>query len=317
LPLYIIIQLGFGVDNYSNLIFMEKILIVDDSKTVCEMLGEMTQSLGYNCETAEDGFKALNWLENERFSVVIADIELPGIDGLSLIKMVKEKFPEIDVITITGFGNKYSYSEVIKAGASDFIIKPFGIEELAAKLSRVFRERQIKEELEEKNAELLRLSINDDLTGLYNRRHFYTQLEKEITRARRQKHSLFLIMFDLDDFKKFNDQYGHLEGDRILQEIGKAIKRSIRNNVDAGFRYGGDEFAIIIPEANQVQAIKIAQRIQEACRNITPWPVEISLGLVELKEKHDIESLVRCADQLMYQAKDSPNKIKISNGNGK
>ena len=149
-----------------------------------------------------------------------------------------------------------------------------------AKLNRIFRERSIKHQLEEKNAELLLLSINDDLTGLYNRRHFYNQLEKEIIRARRQNRMLFLIMLDLDEFKKFNDTYGHLEGDRVLKEVGKAINKSIRNNVDEGFRYGGDEFTVIIPEANQKQTMQIAQRIQEACRAIKPLPIEISLGLV-------------------------------------
>ena len=288
---------------------MEKILIVDDSKTICQILADMMNSLGYENKAATDGLQALTMLQEEVFSVVISDIEMPGIDGLTLIKKIKENSPEIDVISITGFGTKYSYSEVIKTGASDFIIKPFGLDEVVAKLNRIFRERSIKHQLEEKNAELLLLSINDDLTGLYNRRHFYNQLEKEIIRARRQNRMLFLVMLDLDEFKKFNDTYGHLEGDRVLKEVGKAINKSIRKNVDEGFRYGGDEFTVIIPEANQKQTMQIAQRIQEACRAIQPLPIEISLGLVELTNNHDVESLVRCADQAMYQAKNSSLKI--------
>ena len=291
---------------------MEKILIVDDSTTICLVLGDMMKSLGYENKTTTDGLNALEMVKEENFSVVISDIEMPGIDGLALIKKIKEKSPEVDVISITGFGTKYLYSEVIKTGASDFIIKPFGIDEIAAKLSRIFRERSIRKELEEKNAELLKLSIKDELTGLFNRRHFYNQLEKEIIRAQRQNRRLFLIMLDLDEFKKFNDNYGHLEGDRVLKEVGKAIGKSIRKNVDEGFRYGGDEFTIIIPEANQQQAVKIAQRIQEACRDIMPQPIEISFGLVELMDKHDVESLIHCADQAMYQAKNSHTKIVIN-----
>jgi two-component system, cell cycle response regulator len=301
------------------LIPMEKVLIVDDSKTICQILVDMMNSLGYENKTATDGLQALAMLKEEVFSVVISDIEMPGIDGLTLIKRIKEKSAEIDVISITGFGTKYSYSEVIKTGASDFIIKPFGIDEITAKLNRIFRERNIKHQLEEKNAELLLLSINDDLTGLYNRRHFYNQLEKEIIRARRQNRILFLVMLDLDDFKKFNDTYGHLEGDRVLKEVGKAINKSIRSNVDEGFRYGGDEFTVIIPEANQKQTMQIAQRIQEACRAIKPLPIEISLGLSELTDNHEVESFVHCADQAMYQAKNSSTKIliygKIPGGN--
>jgi len=288
---------------------MEKVLIVNDSEDICRRLVDLMTSLGYENKSVADGLQALTMLKEEAFSVVIADIEMPGIDGLTLIKEIKENFPKIDIISITSFGTRYSYSEVITTGASDFIIKPFGLDEVVAKLNRIFRERSIKHQLEEKNAELFLLSINDDLTGLYNRRYFYYQLEKEIIRARRQNRILFLIMLDLDEFKKFNDTYGHLEGDRMLNEVGKAISRSIRKNVDEGFRYGGDEFAIIIPEANQKQTMQIAQRIQEACRAIQPLPIEISLGLVELTDNHDVESLVRCADQAMYQAKNFPLKI--------
>ena len=287
---------------------MEKILIVDDSKTICHILSDMMSSLGYENKIATDGFQALKMLNENGFSVVISDIEMPGIDGLTLIKKIKEHSPEIDVISITGFGTKYSYSEVIKTGASDFIIKPFGIDEISAKLNRIFRERSIKVELEEKNAELLKLSINDDLTGLYNRRHFYNQLEKEIIRARRQNRSLFLIMLDIDDFKNFNDAYGHLVGDKALKAVGWAINKSIRSNVDEGFRYGGDEFTIIVPEANQQQIIKIVERIQEACKEVEPQAVTVSVGLVPLGESHDVESFVNCADRAMYQAKNSPLK---------
>ena len=291
------------------LISMEKILIVDDSKTICQILADMMNSLGYENKVAADGMQALTMLKEEVFSVVISDIEMPGMDGLTLIKKIKEEYPGMDIITITGFGTKYSYPEVIKTGASDFIIKPFGLDEITAKLNRIFRERTIKHQLEEKNAELLLLSINDDLTGLYNRRHFYNQLEKEIIRARRQNRTLFLIMLDLDEFKKFNDTYGHLEGDRVLKEVGKAINKSIRNNVDEGFRYGGDEFTVIIPEANQQQTMQIAKRIQESCGAIKPLPIEISLGLAELTDNYDVESFVRCADQAMYLAKNSSKKI--------
>ena len=129
---------------------MEKILIVDDTKTIRQILGDMMNSLGYENKVATDGLQALTMLKEEVFSVVISDIEMPGIDGLTLIKRIKEESPEIDVISITGFEKKYSYSEVIKTGASDFIIKPFGIDEITAKLNRIFRERNIKHQLEKK-----------------------------------------------------------------------------------------------------------------------------------------------------------------------
>jgi len=290
----------------------EKILVVDDDEAICQTLADMMGVLGHNSKTARDGFQALKILEEEPFNIVISDIKLPGIDGLSLIKKIKEKSPETDIISITGYVSKYSYTDVIKNGASDFITKPFVVDEMEAKLNRIIRERNIKNELKELNKELLKLSINDDLTGLHNRRHFYAKLKEEIIRARRQLRSLSLIMFDLDNFKKYNDTHGHIEGDRLLKNVGKVILLSIRNNVDSGFRYGGDEFTIIIPEANQKQTIMISERMLQSCKNINPRPINISMGLAELKDEHDVETLVACADKAMYKAKASEkNKIVI------
>lgn len=296
----------------------EKILIIDDSKSICKLLSDMMIVLGHENKVAMDGYEALKILAEEPFSIVISDIELPGIDGLSLIKKIKEKFPEIDVISMTGYESKYSYTDVIRAGASDFITKPFVFEEIEAKLNRIIRERNFKKELEKKNEELLKLSIHDDLTELYNRRYFYSKLEEEMIRARRQHRSLFLIMFDIDKFKEYNDTYGHIEGDKLLKNVGKAILSSIRKNVDAGFRYGGDEFTVIIPEANKEQAIKIVERIRKSCKNFSHKPVNISVGLAELKDDYDVETFVSCADQAMYQAKNyRKNKTVIYGENSK
>jgi diguanylate cyclase (GGDEF)-like protein len=265
----------------------------------------MMDFLGHDIRIARDGFQALKLTDEAPFDVVISDIELPGIDGLMLIKKLKEKIPEIDIISMTGYATKYSYTDVISNGASDFIAKPFGVDEMEAKLNRIIRERNTRKELKKMNEELLKLSIHDDLTGLFNRRHFYNKLKEEMMRARRQRHSLFLIMFDVDNFKSFNDNYGHIEGDKILKNVGQAIQSSIRKNVDAGFRYGGDEFTVIIPEANKRQTLDISRRMRESCKKFSPNPINISLGFSELKDDFDVEAFVSCADQAMFEAKTS------------
>jgi len=283
----------------------EKVLIVDDDEVLCRTLADMMDFLGHDIRIARDGFQALRLIDEESFAIVISDIELPGIDGLMLIKKLKEKLPEIDIISMTGYETRYSYTDVIGNGASDFIAKPFGVDEMEAKLNRIIGERNTKKELKTMNAELLKLSIHDDLTGLYNRRHFYNKLKEEMMRARRQGRSLFLIMFDLDDFKSYNDNYGHIEGDKVLQNVGKATLASIRKNVDAGFRYGGDEFTAIIPEANKSQTLEISKRIRQSCKAFSPNPINISLGFSELEDDYDVEAFVSSADQAMYAAKTS------------
>lgn len=160
--------------------------------------------------------------------------------------------------------------------------------------------------------ELYKLSITDSLTGLYNQRHFYDELKKEIERAKRQNRALSLLLFDIDGFKHYNDTYGHLEGDKILHEVGKIVIKNIRDNVDSGHRYGGDEFIIILPETDRDQAFSVAKRISETFNETELVNVTISIGLVEYHREYDLETFIRYADEAMYEAKHlGGNKIKI------
>jgi len=129
-----------------------------------------------------------------------------------------------------------------------------------------------------------RLSITDDLTGLYNHRHFFKTLEAELTRLKRQKTSLSLLMFDLDNFKKYNDLNGHLEGDKVLKSMGDIVKHSIRYNVDSGYRYGGDEFAVLLIGASLEQALAIAERIRSSIEQAKYENITVSIGLSEYRD---------------------------------
>jgi diguanylate cyclase (GGDEF)-like protein len=159
-----------------------------------------------------------------------------------------------------------------------------------------------KEKLEE---EVRRLSITDDLTGLYNYRHFFKTLELELARLKRQRTSLTLMMFDLDHFKKYNDFYGHLEGDKVLRKIGEIVNQSVRNNVDSGYRYGGDEFAILLIGASVDKGLTIAERIRSMIEQAGFQDITVSIGLSEFRDPYNLESFVKSADDAMYVAKHS------------
>jgi diguanylate cyclase (GGDEF)-like protein len=283
----------------------EKILVTDDDQSIREMLFDMIQLFGYECRVASGAEETLKILREDAFSLVISDIKMPEIDGISLTKMIKESHPEIDVMIITGYDTEYSFKDVIKAGASDFVTKPFSIDEIEAKLNRIIRERNLKKELKEKNEELKRLSIRDSLTGLFNQRHFYAELEREAERARRQKHPLSLILFDVDKFKNYNDTYGHLEGDKVLRKIGEIVQTSIRKDVDSGYRYGGDEFAVITPETNQQQSAKIGERILKDFNALGFSMVTLSMGIAEFDYTLETEKVVKSADEALYRAKNT------------
>ncbi|MDL1975924.1 MAG: diguanylate cyclase [Deltaproteobacteria bacterium] len=279
----------------------QNILCVDDEPGVLSVLSEMITESGYDCDVAQDGLEALEKLKQTSFSIVITDLEMPRMNGMDLIREITKEYPELDSIAITAYNNKYQYTDLIEIGASDFITKPFHINELQAKLNRIIRERTFKEKLTE-------LSMKDGLTNMNNRRSFDIRLHTEVGRAIRQKYALFLLLFDIDRFKNYNDQYGHQEGDAVLMAIKKVIARSTRKNVDVGYRYGGDEFALIIPQANSRQCIKIAKRL---CKNYQAGgfePTSLSVGIAELEgigEDVDaiITNLVRQTDKALYDCK--------------
>ena len=273
----------------------EQVLVVDDEDIVREPVTAMLLHLGFKVDTAQSGDEALEKFKTNSYSFLLTDIRMPGIDGLELIKIVKGKYPDICAIAMTGYTKEYKYVETINAGATDFINKPFGIEEIEAKFKRGIIERNVRQELN-------RLSITDSLTGLYNQRHFYDRLNEETVRAQRQNHELALILLDLDDFKQYNDKFGHLAGDELLQQVGAVINSKMRQNVDSGYRYGGDEFAVMLIEADSTVAEMMSKRIQSGI--LEDCNISASSGFAVFKKGLSSEELVGLADRKLYEDKD-------------
>ncbi len=276
----------------------ESILIVDDDFYLRETFGELLQSLGFIVGSASSGMDAIRMLKEKDYAFVLTDMKMPEMDGFELIQRVRDGFPDVNMIAMTGYSDGYGYVDVINAGASDFIKKPFQLDELEAKLRRIINERNLRRELN-------RLSITDALTGLFNQRHFYARMNEEVIRAERQKHSLALILLDLDSFKEYNDTYGHLEGDNVLRNVGKVINLCIRENVDSGYRYGGDEFAVILIDADMDVAEEIGTRVQTSLQekvNITA-----SIGFAIFKQGMSVKDLVAEADKNLYRSKGTRN----------
>ncbi len=291
----------------------QKILIVDDDPSILELLNQLFQRKGYECRTAENGKKALELLETSPFTIVITDLIMPQIDGLELLKVIKESWPDTDVIVMTGYTKNFTYTDVIRAGASDFVHKPFTLDEIEAKLQRLIKERQLRHTLK-------RLSVRDGLTDLYNRRFFDHKLKEEVIRARRQKYPLYLLLLDIDKFKEVNDQEGHQEGDKVLVSLADTLKHSTRDHVDMLFRFGGDEFAVIIPYASEDQAVAIAERIRGNFSKNVPLAVTLSMGLAKLDQAQEdpvraLKKLFSEADKALYSAKKAGgNKLVVSKG---
>jgi diguanylate cyclase (GGDEF)-like protein len=282
----------------------EVILIVDDDELVRMTLSVLVSSFGYHCLVAGDGAEAIEVLRATDIDLVFSDIAMPNMDGLELLHHVTEHHKETDVIMATGYSDRASYADVIKAGALDFIKKPIDQAELEAKLARAFRERYLVRRLEQ-------LSMIDSLTSLWNRRAFDKRFSEEVERASRQRYQIFLAIIDIDNFKEFNDTYGHQEGDGVLLALGEIFSECIRNSVDMSFRLGGDEFAVILTQTTADQATEIVQRILLKFVERNLGRTSLSIGVVACNRDRDVpieideRRMKEKADHAMYDAKKS------------
>ena len=284
------------------------ILIVDDDAGIRDSMNDFIEMAGYKTSTASSAEEALELLKTNIINVVITDIMMPGMSGLELTDLIKKDY-DADVIVMTGYSKDYSYEEAVDKGASDFICKPVRFEELLLRLKRVLKERQLTQERVRMLKRLEEMAITDHLTKLYNSRHFYNQLDIEADRSRRYKRPLSLLFLDIDFFKQYNDVFGHLEGDKALVGLGQIIKLCLRT-MDTAYRYGGEEFTIILPETNCEEAAVVADRIRTAveAENLSPEPekvvtITISIGITEYSPDERISTFVQRADNAMYISK--------------
>jgi diguanylate cyclase (GGDEF)-like protein/PAS domain S-box-containing protein len=180
----------------------------------------------------------------------------------------------------------------------------------------ITRQKLVEKELQESEKRYKALSITDSLTKLFNSRHFFSQMRYEVERANRYGHPLGLILLDIDNFKKYNDTYGHLEGDKVLAVLANSMRENLRN-IDSAYRYGGEEFTVLLPETDTENALVVAERIRKSFSSsiLVPVPgtevhMTISVGvgqyIIEEKESAFLERV----DKAMYCAKESgKNKV--------
>jgi len=295
-----------------------KILIVEDDAVISKLVYEFLSRFGFQAISASSAEEAEKILEKEEIHIVLTDVKLPGIDGITFTKNVKKKY-NLDVVITTGYSSEYFYEDAINNGASDLIFKPIRFNELMLRINRVIRERALINERDKMIERLKKLSIQDPLTELFNSRHFYAQLGDEIQRAERYLHPLSLIFIDIDHFKAINDTYGHMVGDQALLLIAKKMQASLRSQ-DTAYRFAGDEFTIILPETTSDNAKFVANRIKAemekeslVIREQEIAKITLSMGVAEYQRNEKKEQFVHRADVTMYEAKKKGrNSIAVS-----
>jgi two-component system cell cycle response regulator len=271
------------------------------------------------------GREAVKIAESEQIDIVLLDIPLSDMDGHEVCKRLKkmDRTRNIQVITITSLADLENRIKSIELGTDDYLIKPVNELEFKARIRSFIKKKTYLDILVSKYESAFKSSITDQLTALYNHAFFKHYLGLELSRSLRQKHFLTLVMLDIDDFKKFNDYYGHQKGDQILREVADAIRTSVRD-IDVCARYGGEEFAVVLPYADRRIGGMVAERILKSISTIHGKSdgatgmggITVSIGLAVCpQDARDVQDLIHKADMAMYQAKkNGKNRVSYSNG---
>lgn len=292
-----------------------KILLVEDSATLRFAMRNYIIDAGHEPLLARSGEEALQLLENTPVDMIIMDVEMPGLNGFETTRLIREWLAGhwIPIIFLTGLNDDENYREGIEAGGDDYLIKPVSFMIIKAKIRAMERIAEMRDQLNQLNAELEALSQLDSLTQIYNRRTFNELAQQRWALAKRHQQPISALMIDVDHFKLFNDHYGHPAGDACLKKVTHAIKSCLQRSADILGRYGGEEFVVLLPETDAKGAMRVAQAISEALENIqirhdvSPSSTHVTAsigGATCLRTTgHDLEELIKNADRALYKAK--------------
>ncbi len=239
------------------------------------------------------------------YDIYLVDLILPKISGDRVVLELRKKYPFSVIIAISSVNHQRVISNVLNAGADDYIVKPIVDKDFNARLKANLRTFLLLDELKKNNSELLKMAQTDSLTGLYNRRFAFERLEQEHYRFERYSTGISVIMMDLDRFKYINDQYGHIIGDEVLVEVGEILRNNIRRADIAG-RFGGEEFMLILPNSDLTHGLYTAEKIRIIINEteFTQHKLRITSSFgVATGESTPLE-LLRKADKMLYKAKE-------------
>src|SRR3989475_4610662 len=233
-----------------------KILVVDDSPTIRAALKALRERMGHTVVEANDGKEALQMYRQDRPGLVLIDVVMPIMDGYESARHMRETKADewVPIIFLSSKEDDQDLDRAIEAGGDDYLVKPVSYVVLNAKIRALHRIEtmrskviEVSRDLATANRELEKLSRQDGLTGIANRRYFDSYLQTEVRRAARERSPLSLILSDVDNFKAFNDSYGHQAGDDCLRQVATALSSAGRRPADLAARYGGEEVAMILP----------------------------------------------------------------------
>lgn len=291
-----------------------RVLVIDDSTDVHRLLGVRLKTENLDLLFASDGPSGIEIAKQSDITVILLDLNMPGMDGFEVLRRLKDEpgTTNIPIIVLSGLASAQDKVTAFDLGAIDYITKPFDLMELKVRVRSAIRMATLLNMLSQ------RAQI-DGLTGLWNRQYFDQRLEEEVQASIRHTRPLALALLDADHFKSVNDLYGHPAGDQVLEGISQVLRSQSRGS-DVPCRYGGEEFAIIMPETTGPEAFVLCERIREEIAERT-WPkhperqITVSLGLCGSANgvgPADPAAWIEHADKCLYEAKNSGrNRVKM------
>ncbi|QYF93328.1 diguanylate cyclase [Massilia sp. PAMC28688] len=304
--------------NWDDIATKGRILIVDDAMENVQILHQALQD-EHDVLFAMNGEKALHIAQYQQPDLILLDAMMPGLDGYAVCAALRaaRMTRDIPIIFVTALKTPEDETRALDAGAADFISKPVNAAVVRARVRTQLTVKRQSDALRE-------LTLTDGLTGVANRRAFDERLQGEWRRCARAQMPISLIMVDIDQFKHFNDHYGHQAGDACLQQAGAAMRRAAMRPQDVVARYGGEEFAILLPQEDlagaetvarkvldEIAALKIAHERSSICPFIT-----VSMGVASITPHGQVEpaTLVKNADSLLYRAKAAGRNRYLTDG---
>jgi len=309
------------------------ILIVDDRQDNLLVLESLLEDMDCNIIKATSGNEALSLMFDYEFALVLLDVQMPEMNGFEVAEFMRmnSKTRYVPIIFVTAISKEQKcIFKGYEIGAVDYLFKPIESIILHSKVKvflELFNQKKLVEEqakllelkvkelseLKEANFELQSLSTLDGLTGISNRRSFDNYIDISLKNCARAEKPISLIMADIDFFKGYNDNYGHLQGDYCLIKIAKTIASNVKRPLDFAARYGGEEFAVILPETDEEGAMVIAETIRKNIEelnlthehsSVAPY-VTLSLGIETISPKigYSINELIENADKALYKSK--------------
>lgn len=285
------------------------VLIVDDESVSCAVLETILEPY-FLCDSVTSGYEALAHCQQHDVDLVLLDMNMPDFDGPAVCTALRNdsRTQHIPVIFVTATLDESSENTCWEVGASDFVVKPVNATTLIHRIKTHVQNKLRTDFLE-------RMTFHDQLTGLYNRMYLTNEVPLMVKQIARDDAEIGALMIDIDYFKRFNDTYGHLEGDTCLKRVANIIRQTVKRPKDTIIRFGGEEFLVLLPYTDRCGVKYVAEQLVNAVRvaEIThekgvEGTVSISIGYsvaaAKDLENGNIAPLLEKADVLLFEAKE-------------